>query len=443
MLVVVWHSITMHWVHSDDFFWWVGLVAIFIACLVTFSSLFIYCCYINKLAIKKGYKYFLFILVWIFVEWLTFEWKLAFPFHVLGYYLGNTPFLIHWYQYTGVLGGSVWILLVNIAIIKLLDKKATKISKCGYFFLAIVPLGVSAKIYFSPASTSRSEKVLVVATKKERGYSNTVFRDALDRISASIDKDVFLVICPESICYLPTSSFPHNFYFSAIKQTFKQQAPRASIIFGATTQDVKGRPSFSYKGLFNMAICCDTSGLVFFRNKMQLAPFGEFIPYEKFFGKIFDIKKIVPNPLIYKSEYDNIFTINNVQILPLICYELYFSNYIAEYIRKRNIELIVAISNDYYIYKPVFAQQLIRMSRTQAISFHKSVVKSTNHGISLIISPKGEIVASSNFNASEIISAEVSISNKLTLYGKYGNAVACLLCLALLFPMKIMSHYEE
>lgn len=83
------------------------------------------------------------------------------------------------------------------------------------------------------------------------------------------------------------------------------------------------------------------------------------------------------------------------------------------------------------------------MSRAQAVSFHKSVVKSTNHGISLIISPKGEIVASSNFNTSEIIGAEVSINNKLTLYGKYGNIVVCLLCLALLLPMKIMNCYEK
>jgi apolipoprotein N-acyltransferase len=443
MLVVVWHSITMHWVHFNDFPWWVGLIAIFISCLVTFSALFIYCCCINRLAIKRDYKYFLFILAWIFIEWLSFEWELAFPFHVLGYYLGDAAPLIYWYQYTGVLGGSLWILLVNIAIIKLLDKKAAKISKWGYLLLAIVPLGVSAKLYFSPTNTNRSEKILVVATKKEENHKNTVFRDAFYRVSAAIDKDVFLVVCPESSCYLPASSFPHNFYFSTIKRTFKQQAPRAGIIFGATTQDIKGGPSFSNKGLFNMAIHCDTSGLVAFRNKTQLAPFGEFIPYEKFFGKIFDIKKIVPNPLIYKSEYDNIFTIHNIQILPLICYELYFSSYIAEYLRKGDIGLIAAISDDNCIYEPVFGQQLVRMSRTQAVSFHKSVVKSTNHGISLIISPKGEIMARSGFNTSEIIGAEVPINNKLTLYGKYGDAVICLLCLALLLPVKIMIRYEK
>ena len=250
MLVVVWHSATMHWVYFNDLPWWVGIMAIAISGLITFSPLFIYCCCISKLAIKNDYKYFLFILAWIFIEWLSFEWELAFPFHVLGYYLGNAPFLIYWYQYTGVLGGSVWILLVNIAIIKLLDKKASKISKWGYSFLAIAPLAASTKIYFSPTATNRSEKILVVATKKEGAYSSAAFRDVFYRASAAIDKDVFLVVCPESIGHLPASSFPHNSYFSAIKRTFKQQAPRAGVIFGATTQDIKGSPSFSDKGLF-------------------------------------------------------------------------------------------------------------------------------------------------------------------------------------------------
>jgi apolipoprotein N-acyltransferase len=306
ILVIVWHFITMRWVHSDDIPWWGSLASIFISCLITFSSFFIYCCCINKLTIKKNYKYFLFILVWIFVEWLSFEWELAFPFHVLGYYLGNTPFLIHWYQYTGVLGGSIWILLVNIAIIKLLDKKTAKISKWGYAFLAIAPLGISTKMHFLPIDATRSEKILVVATKKGDGYGNTAFHDTFDRISTVLDREVFLVVCPESFCYLPASSFPHNHYFSAIKRTLKQRAPYAGIIFGATTQDVKGKPSFSYTGLFNMVICCDTSGLVAFRNKTRLASFGEFIPYKKLFGKIPNIKTIVANPLVYKNEYDNI-----------------------------------------------------------------------------------------------------------------------------------------
>jgi apolipoprotein N-acyltransferase len=127
----------------------------------------------------------------------------------------------------------------------------------------------------------------------------------------------------------------------------------------------------------------------------------------------------------------------------LICYELYFGNQIAKYTQKGDVELIAVTSNDYYIREPIFVQQLIRMARTQAISFRKSIVKSTNQGISLIISPKGEIVATSNFNTSEVISAKVSISNELTPYGKYGNVVAALLCLALLLPMKILDYYEK
>jgi apolipoprotein N-acyltransferase len=439
ILVIVWQFTTMCWIHSEYLPLWSSVAAIFLSGTITFISFLIYFCGINRLTVKKKYKYFLFILVWISVEWLSFEWELAFPFHTLGYYLGNISFLVQWYQYTGVLGGTIWILFINITILNLLDLTVAKITKWGYAALAIIPVVLSIGLYFTPMPIGHTEKIVALNIENDIDYTNNnTFRDALHCISDNIDEKVFLVVCPEGICYLPSSSFPYNTYFSSIKNMLRQRAPQASVIFGATTQDVRQGGTFNNNKLLNVAIYCNADGFINFRNKIRLVPFGEFIPYECIFGKIPTINTIVTTPRIYKNEYDSVVVINDVRTVTLICYELYFSNIIAKYVREDNVELLISISNDYIMYAPIFAEQLIRMARVQAITFCKSVVKSTSRGISLMISPKGQILAISKFNASGIISAQVPINNTITLYGKYGNSMAYLFLLILFFVVFIV-----
>ena len=386
----------------------------------------------------------MFIFIWVSVEWLFFEWELAFPFHTLGYYLGNFPSIIQWYQYTGVLGGTVWILFINIVILYLLDSLCSAKRKIVYAVIAAIPLLLSVSLYLIPTTPNRSEKIVVLNVADDKPYAkNELFQDVITQLASHIDSSVFLAVCPESICYLPHTSFPVNTYFSAIKRILKRQAPRANVIFGGTTQDVKGEVAFSDRAIYNIAMCCDTSGMFAFRNKTRLVPFGEFVPYRFIFDKIPFVDTIVPNPILHKSEYDIVFEVDDVYILPLICYELYFSNLIAKHTRNKNIGLLVAISNDYILQKPVYSLQPIRMSRVQAVTFDKSVVKSATHGVSLIISPKGNILARSAFNSFEAISAEVAINDHRSLYAKYGNYMAYLFLFVLFILTFLVNYYEK
>jgi apolipoprotein N-acyltransferase len=441
IVIIIWKFSVMHWIYSDDLPLWSSIVAILITCVTAFIPFLLYFYIINKLCIPTYCKYFLFAFVWISIEWLTFEWELAFPFHTIGYYLGNAPVLIQWYQYIGVLGGSAWILFINIAVLKWLDIKAIKTVKWGYVIIAVIPIVVSVWLYLSQETPKRTEKLLAVSVKFDKEHTdNNTFHNTLTLLSSALDTHVFLAVCPESICYLPSTSFPHNTYFSSIKKVLKQQAPEAGVVFGASTQDIQGEASFHNKNYFNMALCCNVTGWVGFRNKVRLVPFGEFIPYKAFLGRVPSISSLVKEPLIYKDKYDLTISINGIEILPLICYELYFYNIIAKHIQNTNIALLVAISNDHAISQPIFAQQLIRMTKVQAISFQKSIIKSAEFGISLIISPQGKTLAQSKHNTSETISTEAPINNSRTLFGKHGNYMAYLFTL-ILFLLISLLHY--
>jgi apolipoprotein N-acyltransferase len=57
--------------------------------------------------------------IWVFISlWISFEylhhfWDLSWPWLTLGNALAQYPWAAQWYEYTGIFGGSLWILMVN------------------------------------------------------------------------------------------------------------------------------------------------------------------------------------------------------------------------------------------------------------------------------------------------------------------------------------------
>ena len=344
------------------------------------------------------------------------------------------------------MGGSIWILWTNFMFLYIIDsiKERKKHKIWAYSIIAAIPLCVSFLIYLTPVAVQHTEKVCALnMSDKDTLHKRIPLINAIDYLStAPFDSTDAFIVLPESICYLPASAVPYNVYFSTIELLLKQRAPQTSIIFGASTQDLSKGASFNNVDFFNMVLCCDTSGLMNYRNKMLLVPFAEFIPYKGFFGKIPDIEKITQNPTLHDRKYDTIFCKRNTCILPLICYELYFSNHIANYIRKNKVEIIIAVSNDRSAKDLLFTKQFVRMAQVQAVTFAKPIVKSATHGLSFIVSPNGKVLAKSNFNSIELVEAIVPLNNKVTLFARMGNTAIFLYWVILFLIIIITERYE-
>ena len=52
-------------------------------------------------------------------EFLYIRAQINFPWIVLGNGFANDVWMIQWYEWTGALGGSLWALIMNILIFKL------------------------------------------------------------------------------------------------------------------------------------------------------------------------------------------------------------------------------------------------------------------------------------------------------------------------------------
>ena len=60
-----------------------------------------------------------FVFIWMGYEHIHLAWDLAWPWLNLGNAPATAPKLIQWYEFTGVRGGTLWIILGNFAILKL------------------------------------------------------------------------------------------------------------------------------------------------------------------------------------------------------------------------------------------------------------------------------------------------------------------------------------
>jgi apolipoprotein N-acyltransferase len=147
--------------------------------------------------------------------------------------------------------------------------------------------------------------------------------------------------------------------------------------------------------------------------KEKLVPFGEFVPFESFFN-LFGLKKITEGYGSFSrgSDNDN-FVIESLNILPLICYEIIFTNLIQKSLPDTN--LIVNISEDGWFGNSIGPDQHFAKSIFRAVENNTFFLRSANRGVSAIIDNKGNIVKQLNRNEAGSIEFEVPLikSNKI------------------------------
>ena len=147
-------------------------------------------------------------------------------------------------------------------------------------------------------------------------------------------------------------------------------------------------------------------------NKNKLVPFGEFLPFENILNT-FGLKKITEgHGSFIKGEKRNNLMVKNFQILPLICYELIFTDFIQK--SKNDTNLIVNISEDGWFGKTIGPDQHFAKSIFRAIENNTFLVRSANKGVSAIIDNKGNVIKQLDRTETGNIELEVPLikSNK-------------------------------
>ena len=142
-------------------------------------------------------------------------------------------------------------------------------------------------------------------------------------------------------------------------------------------------------------------------NKQKLVPFGEFLPFENLLKK-FGLKKITEGHGSFQKGNEKInIQLDQLNILPLICYEVIFTSIIQQ--ASPDTNLIINISEDAWFGSTIGPDQHYSKSIFRAIESGTFFLRAANKGVSAIIDNKGIIIKQLNRNEAGNIEFEVPL----------------------------------
>ena len=193
----------------------------------------------------------------------------------------------------------------------------------------------------------------------------------------------------------------------------KNYSDQHKIVIGINSRD-KSK-------IFNSMVVLDKNLNILDKyNKNKLVPFGEFLPFENFLSK-FGIKKITQGYNSFSSDDKrNILNINNIYLLPLICYEIIYSGEIK---KNDDFDILLNISEDGWFGNSVGPHQHFSHSVFRSIEEGKNLIRSANNGISAFINSKGQIISKIESTERGVIEIKSFEETQKTLFSSLGNKI--------------------
>jgi apolipoprotein N-acyltransferase len=414
--------------------------------------------------------YLTLLLAWISMEFAQHRGELAFPLLTLGNVLGDWPLIVQWYAWTGVLGGSIWILATNFIFTEILlssSKTLSLINRSLVWKIAVVvsPVFLSLTIFFfSPVNTTKMTQIVSVHpnldcyTEKYDLSAEEVVRRHLKLSLKAVTPQTEYLIWPETA--VPdggwTTTVDQDPLWLELHEKLIMTYPKLKLVTGAVMYQplaTKTTPSDplvhyhegtqSYFRTYNSAIQLQAGTPFQMRTKQQLVAFEETLPYAESLSFLDGLVPSLGN-FAFSAAHNNqhVFSSGSgAKVTPLICYETAFGEVAASYVRK-GAELLMVILNEGWYQNKYGARQFMRLSRIRAIETRRSVARSSNFGASGFIDPYGRIIeATSDFKATTLKS-ELPMRNGLTFYVQYGDYLGRLFVLVLIGHSLVLGwHY--
>ena len=212
------------------------------------------------------------------------------------------------------------------------------------------------------------------------------------------------------------------------------------IIMGLNSIETK-----SDKNLFfnSMAIFNNKLDLIANYNKVNLVPFGEFIPIESILSKI-GLKTVTNNYQSFSSgatrEPMNVKNSEiDLKFLPLICYEIIYSGKLS---KNNNFDYIINISEDGWFGNSIGPKQHFSHSIFRSIESGKYIIRSANNGISAIINPIGIVEQKVEFGSTGYVELSENKLVKSTTFMLYGNKIFLMLILIYIFLIFSFNRFK-
>ena len=446
----LWNLLTTWWiVHSTV----VGAALAIVLNTIFMTFWFVLFHFTHRSFIKKLQSFLTLIFFWITFEFIHHHWDLNWPWLSLGNGFSAYPKLIQWYEFTGVFGGSLWILIINVMLfnagsylMKNYSVRRLTIEICKVSLVILIPVIISLTIYYNYNSDNGQAVDIVVVQPNIDPYTEQYELDPLyvvdrnwDLALRKLDRNVDFIVCPESA--IQEYIWEHKIEYSESIRQFKkylQHFPDAGIVIGLSSRKVYGEgeiPSSTsrqftdgafYYDAYNTAVLIDTSDVLQLYHKSKLTPGVEQMPltrYLKFIEKLaIDLGGTVGS-LGVDAERTPFVTNKGLKVATAICYESVYGEFISGFIRN-GAQMIFVITNDGWWENSPGHRQHLLFSVVRAVETRRYIARSANTGISCFINKRGDIIQSTAYWEPAVIRQVIYTGEGETFYVRYGDYIA-------------------
>jgi len=416
-----------------------AFLAIFYGLMTYFFSIFY-----SKNVITS---FFIFSTLFGLIEFARGSILTGFPWNLISFSFSNN---IHFIQILSIIGtysfNLICISLFTSPALIFLRNSRTEIMVCFFFTLVSAVFLIFGYIkndnFNSLESVKNSYTIKAISPNisLDRFYSKQEELKIINELiklsdSKKIEPTIFL--WPEGI--IPDSYLTDmGIYKKLFQDNFGEHD---LIILGLNSIETKNDKNLFFN---SMAVFNNKLDLIANYKKVNLVPFGEFTPFESILSLI-GLKTVTNNyqpfssgktriPLVIKNSKINL------NLLPLICYEIIYSGKLS---RNNNFDYIINISEDGWFGNSIGPKQHFTHSIFRSIESGKYIIRSANNGISAIINPIGIVEQKVEFGSTGYVELSESRLAQSTLFMLYGNKIfllAILIYIFLIFSFNRLKH---
>lgn len=454
----IWSGVTTWWI------WYAAPIGAILSVLITVGMMggaFMLFHYVSKRA-PKSLAYTILVCGWIALEYLYTVGEVSFPWLILGNGFANDVPFIQWYSYTGVFGGSLWVLLSNLFIYELFIDRKSRSKRIAALICVLLPVVVSLTIYFTYTEKGDTLTLQVVQPNIDpytEKFSTDIDQqvDIMWKLVNEAPAGVDYVVLPETA--IDDRLWENNLDSAEILTQFADLAarkyPQTQFIVGATTfreyttynRSATARTydaiDFWYD-VYNSALSIDSSGMVDVHHKSKLVVGVEKMPYRSVL-KYLDFLIVDLGGTTGQLGLDSV---RKVFVSPrgthsgaAICYESIYGAYFSQFVQN-GAQIMFVITNDGWWKDTPGYKQHFSFSRLRAIEVRRSIARSANTGTSGFINSRGDVVSSVGWDQRASITGELKTNSQITFYAVYGDYIASLCCYILVLSLLYYLAYR-
>jgi apolipoprotein N-acyltransferase len=421
------------------------------------------------------------VIFWMSFEYLHLDWELSWSWLNLGNVFAAMPRWVQWYEYTGVLGGTAWVLIMNVCFyilyrayvtpletitigrnietlhgsekqkmeVYLKNVEQYRLVKRRFFagltalVFLLVPTIISFVIYSRYILPEDPVEVVLVQDARDPYLRPPGAAGIKQWTDADIDLAQEAITPQTRFVLLAEGSLPgalwlnnppaHYGYKALMEHTaaYDSLAWIAGVMMyrnyaqgeapSATAR--KADEDNSWYDFYNAALYIDSQGNTSTYFKSKLVPGIERMPFAQYLrpvGALVELFGGTSGSMGVQAQREIFTGTDGTRVAPVICYESVYGYYVNEYIRQ-GAQVIFIITNDGWWRNTPGHRQHHQYARLRAIETRRSIARAAKTGISGFIDPLGNIIQQSAWNERTALRGIIHKNNEITFYVRNGE----------------------